>query len=149
MTSFFHGRESNALASHLESSEIVADINVPWYWCDEYLQQFNNSYCYQVRYLFDMREGRHQSCIWQLLSCRKKLRKTCFFSEYITVRFHSSVGLTPVRLLDTHIMRTTNLFGFKGADTSLCALNTGRHVQVLDLNAGCILTHQQTEQEGK
>lgn len=43
-----------------------------------------------------------------------------------------------------------NLFGFKGAepDASFCALNTVRHFQVLDLNAGCILMHHQAGKKG-
>lgn len=91
-----------------------------------------------------MRDDQHQAYIRQLLSHLKKkknLEKHAFF-KHISVQIHSSVGMTPVHLLDTHIMRTTCLdLKAQGPDASLCALNTVRHFQVLDLNAGCILIH--------
>ena len=92
-----------------KSSEIVADIDVPRYWCDEYLQQFNNSECYRVRYLLTwekVRVGRSSD------NCA--LKNTLF--RHVTVRFHSSVGVTPVHLLDTHIMRTTTCLDLKAQD---------------------------------
>lgn len=61
------------------------------------------------------------------------------------MQFHSSVGMTAVHLLDTHIMRTTTCLDLKAQDQMLpfVLLNTVRHFQVLDLNAGCILIHHQ------
>lgn len=67
---------------------------------------------------FWQREGRHQSHIWQLLSCLK-FRKTCFFKCVII----SSVRGSDASASTWHPHHANdNLSGFKGAGphTSLC-----------------------------
>lgn len=39
--------------------------------------------------------------------------------KYIMVQIHSSVGMTPLHLLDTHIMRTTTCLDLKEQDQML------------------------------